>query len=330
MRKIENKAVLITGGAGFIGTNLCEILLAQNNKVRCLDNFLTGKRENIAPFLALPNFELLEGDIRNLETCQTACQGIDIVLHQAALGSVPRSIIDPITTHDINLTGFLNMLVAARDQKVKRFVYAASSSTYGDHPTLPKVEHQIGNPLSPYAVTKYANELYARVFADLYAMEIIGLRYFNVFGRRQRPDGVYAAVIPKFIGLLLEGKRPVIFGDGEQSRDFTYIENVLQMNQLAATTENPAALNEVYNVAYGERTTVNEMFYFVRNALCKYKPELKDFTPIYEKPRQGDILHSLADVSKAQNLLDYVPAYTMREGLEEAIDWYYENLTNHA
>jgi UDP-N-acetylglucosamine 4-epimerase len=222
------------------------------------------------------------------------------------------------------------MLVAARDQKVKRFVYAASSSTYGDHPTLPKVEHQIGNPLSPYAVTKYANELYARVFADLYAMEIIGLRYFNVFGRRQRPDGVYAAVIPKFIGLLLEGKRPVIFGDGEQSRDFTYIENVLQMNQLAATTENPAALNEVYNVAYGERTTVNEMFYFVRDALYKYKPELKDFTPIYEKPRQGDILHSLADVSKAQNLLDYVPAYTMREGLEEAIDWYYENLTNHA
>jgi UDP-N-acetylglucosamine 4-epimerase len=322
MKSINGKKILVTGGAGFIGSNLCELLLQTGNRVVCLDNFLTGKRENIAPFLENPDFELMEGDIRDLSTCLRACESVDVVLHQAALGSVPRSVADPLTTHDINLSGFLNMLVAARDAKVKRFVYAASSSTYGDSKKLPKIEDEIGNPLSPYAVTKYANELYGRVFAVLYGMEIIGLRYFNVFGRRQRPDGVYAAVIPKFIGLLLEGKRPVIYGEGEQSRDFTYIDNVLQANVLAATTENPEALNQVFNVAFGERTTVNQMFYIVRNLLARHKPEIADFDPIYEQPRAGDIPHSLADISKAKKLLGYAPEYNMRQGLTAAIEWY--------
>jgi UDP-N-acetylglucosamine 4-epimerase len=289
-----------------------------------LDNFLTGRRENIEEMLKNPHFELIEGDIRDLETCRTACRDTEIIFHQAALGSVPRSVADPLTTHEINLTGFLNMLVAARDEKVRRFVYAASSSAYGDSQKMPKKEEEIGNQLSPYAVTKYAGELYARVFADLYGLELVGLRYFNVFGRRQRPDGVYAAVIPKFIGLLLSGESPVIYGNGEQSRDFTYIDNVLQANYLAATVSDNEALNQVYNVAFGERTTVNMMFEIVRELLAKRISGIEKIAVQYESPRQGDIPHSLADVSKAVQLLHYQPTHNLREGLEAAINWYCE------
>lgn len=324
--KIENAKVLVTGGAGFIGSNLCEALLEQNNQVVCLDNFSTGLRENIEPFLKNPNYKLIEGDIRKLEDCQKAAQGVDYILHQAALGSVPRSINDPITTNQVNISGFLNMLVAARDNKVKRMVYAASSSTYGDHAALPKVEDKIGNPLSPYAVTKYVNELYANVFADLYGMEIVGLRYFNVFGRRQRPDGAYAAVIPKFIALLMKHEAPEIHGDGEQSRDFTYIDNVIQANQRAALSQEKGAANTVYNVAFGERISLNVLYGFLTEALSKYDENIAEIKPNFVNSRAGDVKHSLASIEKAKRLLGYDPQFNVKKGLLTAIDWYWDNL----
>jgi UDP-N-acetylglucosamine 4-epimerase len=326
MKKIENSRVLVTGGAGFIGSNLVEELLGQGNQVVCLDNFATGKRENIAPFMTNGAFLLLEGDIRDLDACNRACDGIDYVLHQAALGSVPRSIKDPITSTQVNIDGFVNMLVAARDAKVKRFVYAASSSTYGDRKALPKVEDKIGNPLSPYAITKYVNELYAKVFADTYGMETIGLRYFNVFGRRQDPYGAYAAVIPKFVISMMQHEAPVINGDGNYSRDFTYIKNVVQANQLAALADKPDAVNTVYNVAFGERTTLNELFYALRDNLAKFDPAIAALEPKYGPLRAGDIPHSLASIDKAKELLGYAPQYGIKAGLQEATEWYYKNL----
>ncbi|MCF8366750.1 MAG: SDR family oxidoreductase [Bacteroidales bacterium] len=324
--KLSNRKVLITGGAGFIGSNLIERFLKQENRIVCLDNFATGKKENIEPFLKNPNFKLIEGDIRDLQTCREACGDVEIVLHQAALGSVPRSIKDPVSTNEVNIGGFVNMLQAVREAGIKRFVYAASSSTYGDHPTLPKVEDRIGRPLSPYAVTKYVNELYANVFSDLYGIETIGLRYFNVFGRRQDPNGAYAAAIPKFIKLLINHESPYIFGDGEQSRDFTYIDNVIMANELAASTTNPAALNTVYNVAFGEATTVNELIDVLKENLSKFDPEIAKVTATKGDKRIGDILHSLASIDKARKLLGYDPQYSIKSGLEEAIAWYWESL----
>ncbi|MCF6176043.1 MAG: SDR family oxidoreductase [Victivallaceae bacterium] len=328
MRKIENSRVLVTGGAGFIGSNLVEELLGQENQVVCLDNFATGERENIAPFTANSAFSLIEGDIRDLDTCNRACDGIDYVLHQAALGSVPRSIKDPITTTQVNIDGFVNMLVAARDTQVKRFVYAASSSTYGDSKALPKVEDKIGNPLSPYAITKYVNELYAKVFADTYGMETIGLRYFNVFGQRQDPYGAYAAVIPKFVISMMKHEAPVINGDGAYSRDFTYIKNVVQANQLAALVDRPEAINTVYNVAFGERTTLNELYAELRKNLTLFDPLIASIEPVYGAVRAGDIPHSLASIDKARELLGYEPQYSIGDGLKEATEWYYKNLEN--
>src|SRR6478609_9475847 len=268
---IENnkKTILITGGAGFIGSNLCDYFLSKDYNVVCLDNFATGHRHNLKDFLDNDNFTLIEGDIRSLETCQRAIEGVDYVLHQAALGSVPRSINDPITSNDVNVSGFLNMLVAARDANVKRFVYAASSSTYGDSESLPKVEEKIGKPLSPYAITKYVNELYAEIFSRSYGLETIGLRYFNVFGRKQDPNGAYAAVIPKFVMQLMQHESPKINGDGNYSRDFTYIDNVIQMNELAMTTENPEAVNAVYNTAYGDRNTLNDLVGYLKTFLAE-------------------------------------------------------------
>jgi len=318
--------VLVTGGAGFIGSNLCEALLETGNKVVCLDNFSTGKRENIEPFLSLPNFKLIEGDIRNLDDCRKAVEGADYVLHEAALGSVPRSIADPVTTNSVNISGFLNMLVAARDAKVKRFIYAASSSTYGDSKTLPKVEEVVGNPLSPYAVTKYVNELYADVFSKTYGLECIGLRYFNVFGRRQDPNGAYAAAIPLFVKQFMNHQSPVINGDGENSRDFTYIDNVIQMNLLALETTNANAVNTVYNTAYGERTTLNQLVQYLKEYLSEYDPKIAGVAVVHGPERQGDIPHSLASVDKAKELLGYNPEFNMREGLKEAVKWYWNNL----
>jgi len=316
--------VLVTGGAGFIGSNLCEVLLHTNHQVVCLDNFSTGKRENIEPFLNHPNFKLIEGDIRNMDDCQHAVSGMDYVLHEAALGSVPRSIKDPITTNDVNISGFVNMLVAARDAKVKRFVYAASSSTYGDSKTLPKEEDIIGKPLSPYAVTKYVNELYADVFSKTYGLECIGLRYFNVFGRRQDPNGAYAAVIPLFVKQLMNYQSPVINGDGEYSRDFTYIDNVLQMNLLALETTHKQAVNTVYNTAYGERTTLNQLVQYLKDYLSEYDPKIAAVTVVHGPERLGDIPHSLASVDKAKKLLNYNPKFSMKEGLREAVKWYWK------
>jgi UDP-N-acetylglucosamine 4-epimerase len=327
MLKLSSAKVLVTGGAGFIGSNLVEALLNQNNQVVCLDNFSTGKRENVAPFLNHPDFTLIEGDIRVPEDCKKATVGMEYVLHQAALGSVPRSINDPMTTNNVNIGGFVNMLVAARDAGIKRFVYAASSSTYGDHPALPKVEEIIGKPLSPYAVTKYVNELYASVFADLYGMEIIGLRYFNVFGKRQDPDGDYAAVIPKFIKSLIDGIPPVINGEGKHSRDFTYVKNVVQVNQLALLTQNPEALNTVYNVAFGDNASLNELYNQLTGLLSEYNPAIANIQPVYGLPRKGDVLHSLASIEKARRLLGYNPEYSLKDGLQEAIHWYYEYLS---
>ena len=323
---IKNKKVLVTGGAGFIGSNLVERLLTQNNQVVCLDNFATGKRENVAPFLNNPSFKLIEGDIRDLDTCREAVKGVSIVLHQAALGSVPRSIKDPITSNDVNVSGFVNMLVAARDEKVNRFVYAASSSTYGDSKELPKVEDVIGRPLSPYAITKYVNELYADVFGKLYGMQIIGLRYFNVFGRKQDPDGAYAAVIPKFVKSLINKESPIINGDGTFSRDFTYIDNVIQANQLAATVQDTNAVNTVYNVAYGERTTLNQLVEYLKTFLSKFDAEIAEVEIKYGPSREGDIPHSLASIDKGKRLLGYNPEFNVRSGLENAIDWYWNNL----
>lgn len=323
---ISNRKILVTGGAGFIGSNLCETLLDLDNSVVCLDNFSTGKKENIEKFLANSNFKLITGDIRNFDDCQKAVAGVDYVLHEAALGSVPRSINDPITTNEVNVGGFLNMLVASRDAKVKRFVYAASSSTYGDSVALPKVENVIGKPLSPYAITKYVNELYADVFAALYEIECIGLRYFNVFGRRQDPNGAYAAVIPLFIKQLMNHSSPVINGDGEYSRDFTYIDNVIQMNLLAITTNNAQAVNSVYNTAYGERTTLNDLINDLREALSEYDPEISKIEIKYGPNRKGDIPHSLASIDKAKEFLGYNPQYSLKDGLKQAISWYWQNL----
>ena len=325
MTKIVNKKILITGGAGFIGSNLCSYFL-ENNEVICLDNFSTGYRHNIVSFLSNSNFTLIEGDIRNFETCKQAVLGADYLLHQAALGSVPRSINDPITSNDVNVSGFLNMLVAAREANVKRFIYAASSSTYGDSESLPKMEDIIGKPLSPYAVTKYVNELYADVFSKTYGIETIGLRYFNVFGRNQDPNGAYAAVIPKFVSQFLNYESPIINGDGNYSRDFTYIDNVIQMNELAMLTENSNAINTVYNTAFGERTTLNELVNSLKEFLSAYDKEIANVPIIYGQNRIGDIPHSLASIEKAKELLNYSPKFSMKEGLKEAVNWYWNNL----
>lgn len=325
---MKHMKVLVTGGAGFIGSNLCEYLLAHNYKVVCLDNFATGKIENLLPLLNryLDTFKLIVGDIRELSDCQKAVVGVDYILHEAALGSVPRSIKDPATTNAVNIGGFLNMLIAARDAGVKRFMYAASSSTYGDSQSLPKVEDVIGRPLSPYAVTKYVNELYADVFARTYGMECIGLRYFNVFGRRQDPFGAYAAVIPLFVKKLMAHESPVINGDGEYSRDFTYIDNVIQMNMLAMTTTNPDAVNQVYNTAFGERTTLNQLVNYLKEYLSEFDPKIADVEILHGPNRQGDIPHSLACIDKARKLLGYIPEYSMRDGLKEAVKWYWHNI----
>lgn len=323
---MKNKNILITGGAGFIGSNLCEHFLNLGAKVTCLDNFATGKRENIAAYLEKENFTLIEGDIRDIETCQKACDGQDFVLHQAALGSVPRSIKDPATSNDVNVSGFLNMLIAARDNEVKRFVYAASSSTYGDSTSLPKVEDKIGKPLSPYAITKYVNELYADIFKKTYDLDTIGLRYFNVFGRRQDPNGAYAAVIPKFVIQLMNYESPTINGDGTYSRDFTYIDNVVQMNTLALTTENKDALNKVYNVAVGDSYTIKEMTNLLKDYLSEFDEKIANVEIKHGPNRQGDVPHSLASIDKAKMNLNYQPSHKFEEGLKEAVKWYWKNL----
>ncbi len=318
--------ILITGGAGFIGSNLCEYFLSKGYQVICLDNFSTGRKENIDAFLSNENFTLIEADIRNLDDCHKAVQGADYVLHQAALGSVPRSIHDPITTNEVNISGFLNMLIASKEANVKRFVYAASSSTYGDSEELPKLEDKIGKPLSPYAITKYVNELYAEIFSKTYGLETIGLRYFNVFGRKQDPNGAYAAVIPKFVMQLMKKESPVVNGDGNFSRDFTYIDNIIQMNELAMTTQNQNAINTVYNAAYGERTTLNEMVANLKELLSVYDNSIKNVPVIHGPSREGDIPHSLASIDKAKELLNYNPQFSFKHGLQEAINWYWENL----
>ncbi|MBI9059644.1 MAG: SDR family oxidoreductase [Labilibaculum sp.] len=348
-RIIENSKVLVTGGAGFIGSNLCEALLKQNNEVVCLDNFMTGHRHNIEPFLTNPNFTLIEGDIRNYEDCKRAVEGCDYVLHQAALGSVPRSIVDPMTATDVNIGGFVKMLFASKEAGVKRFVYAASSSTYGDSKALPKVEHEIGNALSPYAITKYVDELYAKNFSDLYGIETIGLRYFNVFGRRQDPNGAYAAVIPLFVKKFMAYESPVINGDGTFSRDFTYVENVIQANQLAAImptekmkeratdyyikheqsntwVDTNSVLAEVFNVAFGERTDLNELIDSLKTNLAVFDSEIEKVEIIHGPTRAGDIPHSLASIEKGKSLLGYEPKYSIRDGLEKACKWYFDNL----
>ena len=326
MNALSNKSILVTGGAGFIGSNLCEALVKNKNRVYCLDNLATGKLENLSELLPLPDFHFIEGDIRDFETCKKAAEKAEIVFHQAALGSVPRSIDNPLLTHAVNNTGFLNMIEAARLTKVERFIYAASSSTYGDSKELPKVEDTIGKPLSPYAVTKLSNELYARVFADLYGLKVIGLRYFNVFGRKQDPNGAYAAAIPKFIEALLNGQSPVINGDGTQSRDFTHINNVVAINILAAQIQNPVAFNQVYNVAYGERTDLNTLLKLITRELAKLVSEVAEIKPQYGPARIGDVKHSLANISKARELLNYQPEYSLEQGMKKAIAWYAENL----
>ena len=324
--EFTNQTILVTGGAGFIGSNLCEALLNKNNKVVCLDNFATGKRENIKEFLENSNFTLIEGDIRKLEDCLKATEDVDYVLHQAALGSVPRSIKDPITSNEVNVTGFLNMLVASRDNGVKRFVYAASSSTYGDSETLPKVEDKIGNSLSPYAITKYVNELYAANFSKIYGLETIGLRYFNVFGRKQDPNSAYAAVIPKFVSQLMNGESPVINGDGNYSRDFTYIDNVIQANLLSLTTTNNKAVNTVYNVACGDRKTLNDLMQYLKEYLSEFDAEISKIKVTYGPARVGDVPHSQASIDKAKKHLNYDPKYSLQNGLEKTIKWYWNNL----
>jgi len=323
---------LITGVAGFIGSNLLETLLKHNQKVVGLDNFETGHQHNLDKVAELvgdknwTNFTLIKGDIRNIDDCKKACDGTQYVLHQAALGSVPRSVEDPITTNSTNIDGFLNMLVAARDASVKQFVYAASSSTYGDHPDLPKEEDKIGNPLSPYAVTKYVNELYAQVFARTYGFKTIGLRYFNIFGYRQDPEGAYAAVIPKWVAAMLHNETVFINGDGETSRDFCFIDNTVQANILSALTDNPDAVDQVYNVALNDRTSLNELFNTIRDELVERIPDLKIPDPEYRDFRAGDVRHSLADISKAKNLLGYEPKYKIGQGLKLSMDWYVKDI----
>jgi len=323
---IPETKILVTGGAGFIGSNLCENLVKAGYHVKCLDNFSTGKMENLENLLPHPGFKLITGDIREMEDCRLAVEGVDYVFHEAALGSVPRSITDPVTTNEVNVSGFLNMLVASRDAKVKRFIYAASSSTYGDSESLPKVEEVIGRPLSPYAITKYVNELYADVFSRTYGMECIGLRYFNVFGRRQDPNGAYAAVIPLFVKQLMSHESLLINGDGEYSRDFTYIDNVIQMNILAMKTDNPEAVNSVYNTAFGDRTTLNQLTGYLKEFLSEFDPLIAQVEILHGPNRTGDIPHSLASIDKARRLLHYNPQFNLQDGLREAVKWYWDNL----
>jgi UDP-N-acetylglucosamine 4-epimerase len=320
--------ILVTGGAGFIGSNLTEALLEKGHSVRVLDNFATGKIGNLLPLLVKypESLALQVGDIRNMDDCRKAVEGIDFVFHEAALGSVPRSIKDPITSNEVNVSGFLHMLIASRDAGVKRFIYAASSSTYGDSKSLPKVEDVIGKPLSPYAITKYVNELYADVFSRTYGIETIGLRYFNVFGRKQDPNGAYAAVIPLFVKKLMNHESPLINGDGEYSRDFTYIDNVIQMNIRAMETTNPEAINTVYNTAYGERTTLNQLVGYLKEYLSELDPAIAQVEILHGPNRAGDIPHSLANIDKARNLLEYDPQFSMKQGLKEAVKWYWNNL----
>ena len=325
-KKLEGKSVLVTGGAGFIGSNLCEELINNGAIVTCLDNFATGHKHNLDAIIDHQDFLLIEGDIRDLETCHQACNNQDYVLHEAALGSVPRSINDPITSNDVNVSGFLNMLVAARDAGVKRFVYAASSSTYGDSEKLPKIEDEIGKPLSPYAITKYVNELYADIFNKAYGLDTIGLRYFNVFGRKQDPNGAYAAVIPKFVIQLMNYESPLINGDGTYSRDFTYIDNVIQMNLLALTTENKEAVNQVYNTAVGDRTNLLELTTLLKEYLTEYDTKIGEVAIKHGPNRVGDIPHSLASIEKAKEKLNYDPKFRIDSGLKEAVKWYWENL----
>ncbi len=320
------KKILITGGAGFIGSNLTEYFLSKNYQIVCLDNFSTGFHHNISAFIKSPNYTLIEGDIRNLSDCLKAVEGVDYVLHHAALGSVPRSINDPITTNEVNVSGFLNMLVAARDAKVKRFIYAASSSTYGDSDSLPKIEEIIGRPLSPYAITKFVNELYADIFSKIYGIETIGLRYFNVFGRRQSPYGSYAAVIPLFVKKFMNYESPIINGDGNHSRDFTYIDNVIQMNELAMNTQNPEAINSVYNTAYGKKTSLNQLVQLLKENLIIHDPKIESIVVIHGPDRMGDIRHSLASIEKAKEKLGYNPKFSIEEGIRESVRWYFENL----
>ncbi len=339
---LRNSRILITGGAGFIGSNLVGYFLARGNEVVCLDNLSTGHKHNIAPYLDHPNFRFIEGDIRNLEDCRRAVRGCAYVFHQAALGSVPRSIRDPLATNSVNIDGFINMLTAARDEGVRRFVFATSSSVYGDNTDLPKREHRTGHPMSPYAVTKIVNEHYARVFSQLYGMETIGLRYFNVFGENQDPNGAYAAVIPRWIRLFLEGKRPVVYGDGSQSRDFTYVENIFAANELAAvlpkeellerlaqyphSQSRNGALHEVFNIAYGGRVTVLELFYLLREILAGYDPSIASIEPVFHPPRPGEIQHSNASIEKAVKVLGYKPVVSLKSGLARIAKWYYRKL----
>lgn len=323
------RKILVTGGAGFIGSNLCEALLKRGDFVVCLDNFATGHMENLIPLINQysDTFKLIVGDIRNIDDCRKAVDGVDYVLHEAALGSVPRSIKDPATTNAVNIGGFLNMIIASRDAGIKRFIFAASSSTYGDSKSLPKVEDVIGKPLSPYAITKYVDELYADVFARTYdGFEYIGLRYFNVFGRRQDPNGAYAAVIPLFVKKFMNHEAPNINGDGEYSRDFTYIDNVIQMNICAMETTNPDAVNQIYNTAFGERTTLNQLVSYLKEYLSALDPHIASIEPTHGPNRAGDIPHSLASIEKARKLLGYDPEFSMKDGLKEAVKWYWENL----
>lgn len=323
--KLKNKNILVTGGAGFIGSNLCEYLLSSEANVTCLDNFSTGNKNNIQQFFDHPNFIFYEGDIRDIHICQKVCKNQEFVLHQAALGSVPRSIKDPITSNEVNVSGFLNMLVAARDQNVKRFIFAASSSTYGDSDELPKVENNIGKPLSPYAVTKYVNELYADIFQKSYGLDYIGLRYFNVFGRRQDPNGPYAAVIPLFIKSIINCESPVINGNGTFSRDFTFIDNVIHMNVLSILKSEKKAINKIYNTACGRKSSLNELFETLKKHLSKFDKNISNINPIYGPERIGDIPHSLASIEEAKKLLGYKPVKYFEDGIKETIEWYLLN-----
>lgn len=321
---ITNRTVLVTGGAGFIGSNLCEDLIQKNNRVVCFDNLATGRMQNIDALMHHSDFTFIRADIRNLDACRKAMEGVDLVLHQAALGSVPRSIKDPLSTHEVNVNGFLNVLMAAREGGIKRFVYASSSSVYGDSTALPKVEETTGKPLSPYAVSKSCNELYAKVFHSVYGMETIGLRYFNVFGKHQDSEGAYAAAIPKFIKALIRHESPVINGDGSHSRDFTYIKNVLQMNHLAAVTEQAKAYGEVFNTAAGQRFSLKELLSELQAQLKPFDPTIMQVAFTYGPERVGDIPHSLASIEKSRNLLHYYPEYSFQRGIEECMPWYWE------
>tara|TARA_Y100001954_G_C15829385_1_gene614271 strand:- start:11704 stop:12705 length:1002 start_codon:yes stop_codon:yes gene_type:complete len=325
--KLHNKRILVTGGAGFIGSSLCEKLISLQNEVICLDNFSTGKMKNIKSFINNKKFTLIEGDIRDIDVCISSSKNVDYILHQAALGSVPRSIKDPISTNDININGFLNVLSSARINSVKRFVYAASSSTYGDSKILPKSEHIIGKPLSVYAVTKYVNELYADLFSSTYGLETIGLRYFNVYGKRQDPNGPYAAVIPKFINLLLNGQSPTINGDGSFTRDFTYIDDVVDANLLCLTTKNKSSINTVYNIAYGASNSLNDLAKYLKKYISKYRDNINEIEIKYGPSRVGDVPHSLANIQKAKKKLGYNPNFSLEEGLKEVINWYMKNST---